>query len=165
MANQKPQAAAPAQDVARVSGFKISAKRTGTNDQVLATLSGLSFLELAKESNSITAVNVESRDINKNPYLFSVAYFKDNRIEALYTYVPGMSPRKRRLDILRYILNLITLLQDSYKVEFTEIYQLVRIGANIDAGVRERGLREAVLELRQHTKRVLDSPEEGRHAG
>jgi len=112
-------------DIARVSGFRINAKRTGQPDEIIASLSSLSFLELAKEPDAIAAVNVESRDINKNPYLFSVAYFRDGRIEMLYTCIPGMSPKKRRLDILRYFLNLLSLVGRNYRLETIELYQLL----------------------------------------
>lgn len=124
-AGQAAPLAAAQDEVPRVSGFRISAKRSGSIEDIAGALSGLSFLELAKEKDALAAVNVESRDINKNPYLFSVIRFKDNKIEVIYTHVPGMSPKKRRLEILRYFLNVLTLLEGKYKAEVPELYQLV----------------------------------------
>lgn len=109
----------------RVSGFKIDAKRKKGIEGIFNALSSLTFLELAKEGDDLIAINIESRDIQKNPYLFSIGYFKENKIELLYTYVPGMSPKKRRLDVLRYFLNILSLVEQYYEINNRQIYQLV----------------------------------------
>ncbi len=68
---------------------------------------------------------MESRDIQKNPYLFSVIYFRPNLIEIMYTCLPTMSPKKRRIDVLRHFLNLMTIAEDCYEIDMKQIYQLL----------------------------------------
>jgi len=117
-------------EVPRVGGFRVEARRTGTQDDLFSSLSALSFLELAAEKDVIVAINVESRDIQKNPYLFSVVYFNPSKIEVLYSYVPGMSPKKRRLDILKYFFNLLTMIDAIYSVDDKQVYQLLEAAIN-----------------------------------
>jgi len=46
-------------------------------------------------------------------------------LEVLYSALPNMSPKKRRLDVLRHFLNLMTLVEDCYEVEMRQVYQLL----------------------------------------
>ena len=109
----------------RVSGFKIHGRRKGSVEDIFDIVSKLTFLEIANEPDALVAINVESRDIQKNPYLFSVIYFKPDKIEIMYTYVPGMSPKKRRLDMLKSFLNILTLVEEVYEVDKKQLYQLL----------------------------------------
>jgi hypothetical protein len=112
-----------------VSGFRIRADRKCDLAELFNKLSVLNFMEFAEEKESIVAINVESRDIQKNPYLFSIAYFKPNSIDLFYTYVPGMSPKKRRLDMLKYYLNLLTVVSPCYAFDISQIFQLMEHAA------------------------------------
>lgn len=107
-----------------VSGFKIKAKRVTDKAPVLNALSTVSFLEIAEEKDGLAAINVESRDIQKNPYAFSITYFRKNMIETIYTCVPGMSPRMRRLAALKYFLDILTAVGECYEIDMREIAQL-----------------------------------------
>jgi len=113
-----------------VSGFRIHADRKCDLAELFNKLSVLNFMEFAEEKDSIVAINVESRDIQKSPYLFSIAYFKPNSIDLFYTYVPGMSPKKRRLEMLKYYLNLLTVVSPGYNFDISQIFQLVEHAAN-----------------------------------
>ena len=113
----------------RVGGFRLQAKRLKTPSEISQRLAELSFLEIASDKDVLTALNVESRDIQKNPYLFSIIYFRPTMVEALYSCLPNMSPKKRRLDVLRHFLNLMTLADDCYNVEMKQVYQLLEASA------------------------------------
>ncbi|MEM2963140.1 MAG: hypothetical protein QXW70_01655 [Candidatus Anstonellales archaeon] len=80
---------------------------------------------MVEENETIIGINVESRDIHKNPFLFSLTYFHPDKIELLYTYTAGMSPKKRKLDMLKYLLNLLTLLGSNYSIDNRKIYQML----------------------------------------
>ncbi|MBS3069859.1 hypothetical protein J4441_05835 [Candidatus Micrarchaeota archaeon] len=125
-AQQQPQT--PAQPTASVpftGSFSLRAKANAPPSQMAQLLSMLTFLEMSQEDDALVALNVESRDIQKSPYLFSITYFKPGKVETLYSCIPGMSPKKRRLEVLRNVLNMLTLLSDAYSVDTREIYQLL----------------------------------------
>ena len=109
-----------------VDGFKIKGKlKTGKLKDLSNTLRSISFLEIAPEKDALNVVYVESRDIDKNPYLFSIVKIKDDEIEVSYTIPSEISPRRRRVDVIRYLLNILSLIDKSYEVENKTLYQLI----------------------------------------
>ena len=118
--------AAPQQPTApTVSGFRLMARRTRSTGEISKLLSEISFLEMSTDKDVLCVLNVESRDIQKNPYLFSVVYFKPDSVEALYTCLANMSPKKRRIDVLRHFLNLMTICENAYELDMKQIFQLL----------------------------------------
>ncbi len=110
----------------QVDGFKVKGRFIkGKPKDLAVTLRSISFLEVAPEKDLINVIYVESRDINKNPYLFSVVKIKDDEVEVLYTIPPEISPKKRRMDVIRYLLNILSLVDGSFIVDNKTIYQLM----------------------------------------
>lgn len=120
----KPEKAVPAA-APKVDGFKIKAKLKGSLKDAAELLRTISFLEVAAEKDAVNAVYVESRDIKKNPYLFSILKIKKSELEVLYTIPPEIAPRKRKLDVIRYLLNILSLVEDVYSVDTKVVYQLL----------------------------------------
>ena len=110
----------------QVDGFKIKGKLLkGKIKDLASILRSISFLEIAPEKDALNVIYVESRDIDKNPYLFSIAKIKEDEVEVTYTIPTEISPRKRRVDVIRYLLNIFSLIEASYKVENKTLYQLI----------------------------------------
>ncbi len=114
-----------------VDGFKVFAKLKGNLKDVESKLRQVSFIEVVGEKDSVNAVYVESRDIEKNPYLFAFFKFRGDSIEVLYTIPPTMAPKKRRLDMVRYFLNILTTLGQLYAIDPAAVYQI------LDAALKE----------------------------
>jgi regulator of replication initiation timing len=110
----------------QVDGFKLKgALVQGKLKDLASVLRSISFLEIAPEKDALNVIYVESRDIDKNPYLFSIVKLKEDGVEVLYTIPPEIGPKKRKVDVVRYLLNIISLLDGYYKVEDKTLYQLV----------------------------------------
>ncbi len=110
----------------QVDGFKIKGRlKKGKLKDLASVLRSISFLEIAPEKEALNVIYVESRDINKNPYLFSILKIRENEVETMYTIPSEISPRKRRLDVIRYLLNVLSLITLSYEVENKTLYQLM----------------------------------------
>jgi hypothetical protein len=137
-AAQPPQPAAPVRDEAhppQVDGFKVKGKLVKGKLKDLATiLRSISFLELAPEKDVLNVIYVESRDIDKNPYLFSIVKVKEDELEVMYTIPSEISPKKRRVDVIRYLLNILSLIESSYSVDNKTIYQLIETAIKELAG-------------------------------
>ena len=108
-----------------VSGFRVQGRRTKSPEEISKKLAELSFLEMSVDKDNLLVLNVESRDIQKNPYLFSIVSMSSSMLEVTYTCLPNTSPKKRRLDVLRHFLNLLTICEESYAVDMRSIYQLL----------------------------------------
>lgn len=126
-AEKGPAPAAPAamSQTPKVDGFKIKAKLTGSLKEISDALRAISFLEVAPEKEAVNAVYVESRDINKNPYLFSLLKMRKDELEVLYSIPPEIAPRKRKLDVIRYLLNILSLIEPYYSIDNKAVYQLL----------------------------------------
>lgn len=109
----------------RVDGFKIAGKVKTNLKNVADTLTTLSFLQVSKEKDVVEALYVESRDIKRSPYLFSIVRIKGNEVEVLYSIPPEIAPRKRRIDVIRYLLNIVSLIEQYYGVDSDALYQLI----------------------------------------
>ncbi len=123
-------AQAPAGAVAApvVRGFRVLVRRTGTPEQMIQAFSSLSFLKMAQDAadpQTLLVLNIESRDISQNPYLFSIAYFRRNGIDVLYSVLPNMSPKVRKLEVIKYIFNLLTLSTELQVVDMRHLYQFL----------------------------------------
>lgn len=122
-----PPADSSSQPTPQVKGLRIMAARTLPVSALMKSLSALSFLRLAQDASdpeTVLALNIESRDISKNPYLFSICYFRPQAIDLLYTQLPTSSPRQRRLDMVKYLLNLLTIAEEAYHVDNKHLFQL-----------------------------------------
>lgn len=125
---QKGQPSQPQQPLPKaptVSGFRVRARRTSQPGELAKCFSEISFLELSVEKDALIVLSVESRDIQKNPYLFSIVTFSQSQIDAKYTCLANMSPKKRRIEVLRHFLNLLTLSERHYEIEMAEVFQLL----------------------------------------
>ena len=125
MADEQKKTGSVSSATPKVDGFKIKAKLTGSVKDVSDVLRTVSFLEVAQEKDAVNAVYVESRDINKNPYLFSIIKIKKDVLEIVYSIPPEIAPRKRKLDVIRYVLNILSLVGDDFTVENKTLYQLL----------------------------------------
>ncbi len=123
-AKKQPGTSQP-QQPPQVDGFKIKGKRTGDYKDISALLRSISFLEIAPEKEVVNVVYVESRDINKNPYLFSVIKITEDEIEVIYSIPHEIGPKKRRMDVIRYLLNILSLIDPYFHVENKTLYQLI----------------------------------------
>lgn len=122
---KKEQAPAPNP---KVRGFRLIAKRAGSVQSLINSLGRLSFLHIAQDSQDpqlVMALNVQARDISKNPYLFSIMYFRPDAIDVLYTLAPNKSPKARRLELAKYCLNVLTLCTQEYEIDLKHLYQFL----------------------------------------
>ncbi len=126
MAEQKKALETP-----RTDGFKVFAKLKGTMKDVESKLRSVSFMEVVPEKDVVNAAYIESRDLDKNPYVFALFKFRADSIEVLYSIPPTIAPKKRKLDMVRYFLNILTTLGSAYSVEPTAVFQL------LDAALKE----------------------------
>lgn len=106
-----------------VEGIKIPGKRIKQAADLESALSTLSFLRTATERESVAVLNVESRDIKRNPYLFSIIYLKPDFVEMVYSIVPGTSARKRKIEVLRHLLNILSVISGAYELDYKYLYQ------------------------------------------
>ncbi|MCD6549101.1 hypothetical protein J7K41_00085 [Candidatus Micrarchaeota archaeon] len=109
----------------RVDGFELEGHLKTSIENLKNKLSTVSHLDVIPYREGVAVINIETRDIKKRPYLFSIIYFLRDRVRVIYSIVPGMSPKRRRLSIASYFLNLLTLVGDDYEVPLKQLYMFL----------------------------------------
>ncbi len=101
----------------------IKAKLTGGFDEIAKRLSGIETLEIEKGDALLKVVRVESRDIQKRPFLFILIELGADRLTISYTVPSDSSPKLRRMAALKETLSVLSLVTDFYSIDNTEIFQ------------------------------------------
>jgi len=103
--------------------FKIKAVLKGDYNEIIKSLSKIPDVEAIKTKDGIAIIKVDHRDINGHPYLFQIIYLNRDNIEVLFSITPEVSKRKRQIDVLRYMANIISVTEDKYEINITEFMQ------------------------------------------
>jgi len=122
---QKPQQQAISRSAPTVGAFAINAKLKSDLKEVVSALRTVSFLTVSQEKSAVNGLYVESRDINKKPYVFSILKLTEDSLELVYSIPPGVAPIRRRLDMVRYFINLLTVLEPFYSIDQKIVLQLM----------------------------------------
>ena len=88
-----------------------------------ARLSSLQLFISKTTADSLTLAMIESRDIQKRPFLFLIMTFEKERISLKYTIAPDSSPKMRRVFVLKTLLSVLSLVTDLYSADNAELFQ------------------------------------------
>ncbi len=109
------------------ASFKFGAKLKVSKSELMERVRAISDVEVTELKDKIALVRVESRDIDGLPYLFTIIYLGKDNIEVMYSVTPELSMRKRRLELLRYVANVLTLLKDAYEIDIASFMQILDV--------------------------------------
>ncbi|MDE1833050.1 MAG: cell division protein ZapB [Candidatus Micrarchaeota archaeon] len=96
---------------------------SGSFEQIQARLSPLQLFTTDITPDGLTVLRVESRDIQKRPFLFIIITLGRDKASIRYTIGLDSSPKMRRLYVLKTLLSVLSLVTDLYHVDDTEIFQ------------------------------------------
>lgn len=109
------------------ASFKFAATLKVNKSELMKAVQNINDIETVELKDKIALVRVESRDIDGLPYLFTIIYLGKNTIEVMYSVTPEISMRKRRLMLLRYVANIITLLKGTYDIDLASFMQVLDV--------------------------------------
>jgi hypothetical protein len=107
----------------RVSEVKIGATLIGTFDAIANRLATLQMFSIKVNPDGIILARVESRDIQKRPFLFHIITLYKDRLTAEYTIAPDSSEKLRKLYIIKTVMGLLSLIVDLYSPNSAELFQ------------------------------------------
>ncbi|MHA1860410.1 MAG: hypothetical protein ACTSVF_04865 [Candidatus Asgardarchaeia archaeon] len=81
--------------------------------------------EIIKDPDRISVIKIESRDIENVPYLFEIFTFEKDRLIVEFTVTPGISSKKRNVNILRMLINLLSVVEDAFQPEYPALFQYI----------------------------------------
>lgn len=107
----------------KTDSLEIKASLSGSFDEILSRLSSLQLFSIDKSQTGLRLLRVESRDIQKRPFLFLIMNLQKDRVSIDYTIALDSSPKLRKLFVLKVLLNVLSLISDLYTVDSTELFQ------------------------------------------
>jgi hypothetical protein len=103
----------------------IKGKALGDFAAIEARLSPLQIYISKATADNLTLAKVESRDIQKKPFLFFIITLERERMTLKYTVAPDSSPKARRLYVLKTLMSVLSLITDLYSADSAELFQHV----------------------------------------
>jgi hypothetical protein len=107
----------------KTDSLEVKGKLIGSFDDILKRLSNLQLFMTEKIPNGIRILRIESRDMQKRPFVFFIMELGADRILLNYTIAPDSSPKIRRLFVLKNLVGVLSLVSDLYRVDNTDIFQ------------------------------------------
>jgi hypothetical protein len=103
--------------------LEVKAKLLGNYKAITARLSPLEFFAIKETENGVSLLRVESRDIQKRPFIFMLITLGREGVRVDYTIAPDSSPKLRRLSVIKTLLSTLSLIADIYSVDDRELFQ------------------------------------------
>lgn len=120
MAENDQQVAEP-----EIDNFEVNGRLTGTFSGIANRLKMLNMYEMNVQQDKLTLINVESRDIHKNPYLFFIITMAPDSISVEYSTARDSSDKLRRLSVIKNLAGTLSLIADQYVVDQPTFYQQI----------------------------------------
>ncbi len=108
-----------------VEEINIKSNTIGTFSDIAKRLSSLELFYIRAASDSTTILRIESRDIQKRPFLFFIITLERDNINVQYSIAHDSSVKMRRLYIVKNLLSTLSLITDLYEPDNTELFQHV----------------------------------------
>jgi hypothetical protein len=107
----------------KTDSIELNSKLLNNFDEIYSRLSKLQLFIIEKTPMGIRLVRVESRDIQKRPFIFMIIELGSNKVALDYTINLDSSPKLRKLSVLKTLLNVLSLISDLYSVDDVELFQ------------------------------------------
>jgi hypothetical protein len=107
----------------KTDGMEMKARLAGSFDDIYKRFSNLQLFSVSKTQAGIKLLRVESRDIQKRPFLFMIIDLHPDKVVVDYTIALDSSPKLRRLFVLKTVLSVLSLASDLYVIDNTELFQ------------------------------------------
>lgn len=109
----------------KINGFKLRSTLTGSFSAISERLSQLQLFTIEQNDDGIIAFKVESRDMQKKPFLFIIIELHKDSVDVRYSLVKDTSDKLRKLYVLRNLLGLLSLISDLYSVDEQTVFQYI----------------------------------------
>jgi hypothetical protein len=106
-----------------IESLQLGGKLTGSFDEIAKRLSSLQMFSMRSTLSEMTLVKVESRDMQRRPYLFMIFAFTKDGIKIEFSIGFDSGAKLRRLYVLKNLAAVLSLIADLYEVDNTELLQ------------------------------------------
>lgn len=111
--------------VPKVEEISFNGTLNGTLDSLRQRLSKIPFYSMKIDGDQLVLARVESRNINKKPYLFYMIKLGKDSASVVYSIPPDTSERLRRAFVIKDLVSVLAIAAESYTVSETKFYEYV----------------------------------------
>ncbi|MCL4404810.1 hypothetical protein M1583_02375 [Candidatus Marsarchaeota archaeon] len=110
----------------KIAEFSLNATLTGDFQSIAQRFSTLQMFSIKiTEDNSLVLLSIESRDMQKNPFLFFIITLKPDSINVQYSIALDTSEKMRKLYVIKNLLGVLSLITDLYYADQAGLYQYI----------------------------------------
>jgi len=109
----------------KVEEFAITGSITGKLEDILPKISSSPFFSVKLENNELEITRIESRDINKKPFLFYLVSIKEEGMTVTYSIAPDTSEKLRKLTIIKNVASILSMINENFHVDETKFFQYI----------------------------------------
>lgn len=107
----------------KIAEIVIGGTLLGNFSAISSRLSALQMFSIEESPDKLVLLSVESRDIQKRPYLFFIITLEPKQIEVQYSIALDSSEKMRRLAVVKNLLSVLSLITDLYAADASDLYQ------------------------------------------
>jgi hypothetical protein len=107
----------------KLSEIRIPGRFIGTPESVLQKIAAINLFMSKSYPDSVVIAKIESRDIQKRPFLFMIFTLGPNELSIEYSIAPDTSEKMRRLSIMETLLSILSLISGSYEIDQKDLFQ------------------------------------------
>ncbi len=110
----------------KIAEFSLNATLTGDFQSIAQRFSTLQMFSVKINSdNSLVLLSIESRDMQKNPFLFFIITLRPDSINVQYSIALDTSEKMRKLYVVKNLLGVLSLITDLYYADPAGLYQYI----------------------------------------
>ncbi len=109
----------------KIAEITLNGSLLGTFSAMASRLETLQMFSIKENPGSLVLLSVESRDIQKNPFLFFIITFTQDQVKVQYSIALDSSEKMRRLYVVKNLLSVLSLVTDLYTADVASVYQYV----------------------------------------
>ncbi len=83
------------------------------------------FYTVNQTEDELDIINVESRNVRKEPFLFYIVKLKRDSLSVVYSIIPNTSERLRRGTVVKNLANLLATLSEDFQIDYPKFLQYV----------------------------------------
>lgn len=106
-----------------IENIKLKGKLLGGFDAISSRLSTLQMFSIKVTQSNLILVRVESRNIQKKPFLFMIFTFDKDSISVDYSIGFDTNTKMRRLYVMKNLIAVLSLVTDLYEADNTDLLQ------------------------------------------
>jgi hypothetical protein len=107
----------------KIAEITLNGTLLGNFSAMVGRLETLQMFSIKENPDSLVLLSVESRDIQKNPFLFFIISFSPEQVKVQYSIALDSSEKMRRLYIMKNLLSVLSLVTDLYAADVASVYQ------------------------------------------